>query len=384
MNTWEQQKEIIMPVNESYLKELARSTFFYSPVVAPLVLMLITGFHNLYERWVTGFVISLTVSYTCIAGSALINFAVEPAIMKALRRPVQTHSRGWWLSISMFLIFPGLYLGFMVNGMIHRALGLGADYSDSILADYRVGFVIGSIIAIGFFLLKSRRESKELQRQSELKMKSLENKHLESQISALTAQMNPHLLFNALNTVASLVAIDPGKSEEIIVTLSELYRGVLNSSKNMSHSLRTELDLCEAYLKIEKARFGERIHSEVIIEGDFDQNTIQIPALCLQPLVENAVKHGISKKALGGKIKIRASCQQNRLRVVVADNGVGFNSVNQKTSRKTDGTGTGLNNSQKRIHLQYGIQGLFKITSALDTGTSIEIEIPIQTLECDL
>lgn len=379
MNKWQQQKEIIIPFNRSHLNELARSTFFYSPIVAPLVLMFITGFHNFYEKWVTGFVISLTVSYTCIAGSAFIEFVVEPAIMKAFCRPVQTHSRGWWLSISMFLMFPGMYLGFRVNGMIHRALGLGADYSDSILADYRVGFVIGSIIAIGFFLLKSRRESKELHRQSELKMKSLENQHLESQISALTAQMNPHLLFNALNTVASLVATDPDKAEETIVTLSELYRGVLNSSKNMSHSLRTEIDLCEAYLKIEKARFGERIQSEIIIEGDFDPSTIQIPALCLQPLVENAVKHGISKKALGGKIKIRASCQQNRLRVVVSDDGVGFSSVDHKTPRKTDGTGTGLNNSQKRLNLQYGSQGLFKITSEPDNGTSIEIEIPIQT-----
>jgi LytS/YehU family sensor histidine kinase len=330
---------------------------------------------------VTGIVISLTVSYTCIAGSALINFAVDPAIMKALRRPVQIHSKAWWLFISIFLMFPGMYLGFRVNGIIHQALGLGADYSNSILADYRVGFVIGSIIALGLFVVSSRRESKEFHRQSELKMKSLENQHLESQISALTAQMNPHMLFNALNTVASLVATDPGKAEEIIVTLSELYRGVLNSSKNMSHSLRTELDLCEAYLKIEKARFGERIHSEIILDCDFNPSRIQIPALCLQPLVENAVKHGISKKALGGKIELRVSCHQNRLRVVVSDNGLGFNSANQAMSRKSDGTGTGLYNSQKRIHLQYGSQGFFKITSVPNTGTIIEIELPIQTLE---
>ncbi|MGZ3780179.1 MAG: sensor histidine kinase [Pseudobdellovibrionaceae bacterium] len=290
-------------------------------------------------------------------------------IRKVRGLPSRKPPKHWWFILSMCAMPLGLYIAALVMPVMGPLMGLGLI---TINADsFKNSVIIGGLIGSGFFALGAFVDTKRSLKQSELQFAELQNQHLKSQLSALTAQMNPHLLFNALNTVASLVATDPVKAEETIVTLSELYRGVLNSSKNMMHSLRSELDLCDSYLKIEKARFGDRIKAETIIDYSVLVETIQVPSLCLQPLVENAVKHGISKRAEGGRVQIRVYCVGDVLNIEVEDDGIGFN----EDSEGFHGTGTGLANSRERIRLQYGDSGRFSIVSEGGKGTTVKIEI---------
>ncbi len=385
-NFWQRFKEFAVPADGSFRNELLRSTFFYSPIVTPLILCSITGFDNPLERWLTGFTIGLVVSYTCILATFLVQKVIEPVLMRTLRRPLLARSRSWWLSLSFCTMPAGMYFGFKVNHLVHAwlapSLGLPmpADDLGASVDDYRIGLVIGTIIAVAFFLLRTRHETREQQRLSELRIKDLENQRLSAQLSALTAQMNPHLMFNALNTVASLVPTNPVKAEETVIQLSELYRGVLNSIRNLTHSLAEELELCSAYLEIEKARFGDRLQAMISIAQDLDPHQAQIPALCLQPLVENAIKHGIAPKVAGGEVVISARPEGERVRIQISDNGIGFAEAKIRalsTRSRSKGSQTALKNCQERLSLHYGASSDFKISDRDGGGTVIELLIPL-------
>ena len=176
--------------------------------------------------------------------------------------------------------------------------------------------------------------------------------------------MNPHLLFNALNTVASLIHSNPNRAEEVVLQLSDLYRGVLRASGRATHTLQDELELCEAYLKIEQARFGERLSAKVFVVNEVDARSIQVPVLILQPLVENAVKHGVSPRALGGKVEVSVARQGRHIRVCVEDDGVGFG---QSPHR---GSGKAMVNCEDRLRLTYGEEARLEIGDANDDGSA--------------
>jgi signal transduction histidine kinase len=383
-------KNFVVSGEGTFLNEILRSTFFYSPIVSPLILFSITGFSNSLERWLTGFTIALVVSYTCILISFFIQKVVEPAILKAMGRPTVQHSRSWWLSLSLCAMPAGMYLGFKVNFLIHRLLApylnipMPPDDLGATVDDYRIGLVIGTLIAIAFFLLRTRREAREQQRLNLLRIKDLENQRLAAQLSALTAQMNPHLMFNALNTVAALVPTDPIKAEDTIIQLSELYRGVLNSSRQLTHSLSQELELCSAYLAIEKARFGDRLQTNISIDSSLDPSQAQVPALCLQPLVENAIKHGISPKAAGGEVGISARRDGDRLHIQIIDNGVGFAVAENRAASsppRSQGSRTALKNCQERLTLHYRNSSDFKISDREGGGSVVELLLPLVQVE---
>jgi LytS/YehU family sensor histidine kinase len=182
--------------------------------------------------------------------------------------------------------------------------------------------------------------------------------------------MNPHLLFNALNTIASMIPENPTAAEEVTLRLSELYRGVLESSRRPVHRLDEELDICRAYLAIEGSRFGERLRSEIRVDDPVRARATEIPALLLQPLVENAVRHGLAPKALGGTIWIEVETGQP-LVIRIGDDGVGLGHA-----KSTRGAGTGVANCRARIALRYGEQGQFEIGPRNGGGTQVEIRIP--------
>lgn len=360
--------------HRSFGKSLRNQVLVINPLFCLFFVWLYSGHDPFWPAFAASYLIAFIISMVIMA-TLIVAKALDSYLRKLQGKEPRTPPGLWWFMISTCAMPAGLYLAARWAPVLGPLLHIGPISIDP--DSFKISMTTGGLIGAVFFGYGVFRETKKSLKQSESKLQELENQHLQSQIAALTAQMNPHLLFNALNTVASLVSTDPQKAEETIVTLSDLYRGVLNSSKNMTHSLQTELELCNAYLKVEKARFGERIQSEVHIDAQIAPETVQVPSLCLQPLVENAVKHGLSKKAAGGKILIKAFVQNNILNLSVEDDGVGLSAAKNSSQDPRAGTGTGLANCRERIHLHYGAQGDFTVSSPDSGGTLVQLGIPL-------
>jgi GAF domain-containing protein len=167
----------------------------------------------------------------------------------------------------------------------------------------------------------------------------------EAEMAALRAQINPHFLFNALNTVAALIRDKPGQAEETVEHLAALFRDVLNASGQALVPLRDELRLVRRYLHVEEARFGDALEVDVVVdEGVVDT---AVPAFAVQTLVENAVKHGVERKRGGGSVTVRARRAADRVEVVVEDTGAGLAPGGAVY-------GVGLSNVHDRLRLLYG------------------------------
>lgn len=190
-----------------------------------------------------------------------------------------------------------------------------------------------------------------------------------SELKALQSQINPHFLFNALNTIASYIRTKPEKARDFIIDLSNYLRYNLNSGLSNVELIK-ELQQINSYLRIEKARFGEKLN--IIYEIDDDLYNIKIPSLIIQPLVENSVKHGLLKKREGGFIKIVIKKCGNNLNISIEDNGVGIKQSIIDSLDKEINENIGLKNVHHRLKLLYG-QGL-KIKK-LAQGTKINFTI---------
>jgi hypothetical protein len=197
----------------------------------------------------------------------------------------------------------------------------------------------------------------------------------EAELRALRAQINPHFLFNALTTIGYLIQTAPPRALDTLMRLTTLLRAVLRSEGEFT-TLGREIDLIEAYLDIERSRFDERLR--VSIEVPARLRNIRVPPLVIQPLVENAVKHGISTKRLGGDVSVIASVQQSetahlQLSVVVRDTGAGVTDDELQLGRER---GLGLRNVERRLHCQYGPAASLSIRSIAGEGTTAEVRIP--------
>lgn len=195
----------------------------------------------------------------------------------------------------------------------------------------------------------------------------------EAKLSALRAQINPHFLFNALTTIGYLIQTSPDKAFQTLMKLTQLLRGVLRSTGEFS-SLGDEIKLIENYLDIEKTRFEERLRVKIEIPQGLKK--LNVPTLILQPLVENAVKHGISEAKSGGDVKISAELKiesgDTFLYLSVADTGAGFDNTTSKSG------GIGLENIRQRLRSHYGKKAHLTIESDLRKGTRAEIKLPVK------
>ena len=194
----------------------------------------------------------------------------------------------------------------------------------------------------------------------------------EAELRALRAQINPHFLFNALTTLGYLIQTAPDRAGETLMRLTTLLRAVLRHSDGEFTTLGDEIELIEAYLEIERARFEDRLR--VTIDVPPDLRAIPIPALLVQPLVENAIKHGISPSRAGGDVAIEAGMSNGSLRISVRDTGLGASQRQLDHGRKR---GVGLANVEQRIRWHYGDGASFSIRSAPGEGTTVELALPI-------
>ena len=230
------------------------------------------------------------------------------------------------------------------------------------------GFVMMAVYTVSDtmrFLYRYAREQVEVATEAQ-------NHATEAQLAALQAQLNPHFLFNALNTVASLVRTDPPAAEETVGNLAHVLRRTLDRSRRTLATLDDEVDYLQAYLSVEKERFGDRLTVEWLI----DPRTLplKIPPMTLQPLVENSLKHGIGGRLEGGKLTIRSALEGSSLVLQVVDDGAGFLPHFRE--------GTGLRNLRERLDTLYGDDSELRVSTA-GAGATVTVRLPVNGKEQD-
>jgi two-component system LytT family sensor kinase len=211
---------------------------------------------------------------------------------------------------------------------------------------------------------------------NETKLEEQERRLAEARLAALTSQINPHFLFNTLNSVSSLIRTKPDQARLMVVKLSKVLRRLLRKHEHFS-TLRDELSFIEDYLSIEVMRFGDKLR----FEKDVSEDTLDIlvPSMLLQPLVENCIKHGLSSKVEGGTIRIRTGRADGKLTLLVEDDGVGISE--SKLATLLD-RGIGVSNVNERLKVLFGNEYRMWIDSQPGHGTLIQIEVP--ELQTDL
>lgn len=228
------------------------------------------------------------------------------------------------------------------------------------------GFNVSVYVALllTWHAAKYFRESRE----RELQAVELQGHLQRAQLQALRSQLNPHFLFNTLHSIAELIHENPALAEQLILRLAELLRQVLKAPSTMEVTLSEELDFIRAYLEIEQMRLSERLH----VEWDIGPDVLaaKVPSLLLQPLVENAIEHGIGASAEPGKLTIRAHRNDGSLHLQVRDDGPGL-----PPDRDALRTGIGLSNTEARLLRLYGDGHGFTLRN--DEGLVVDIRIPL-------
>jgi signal transduction histidine kinase len=196
----------------------------------------------------------------------------------------------------------------------------------------------------------------------------------EAELRALRAQINPHFLFNALTTIGYLIQEAPERALQTLLRLTGLLRGVLRRSEGEFCTLGEEVELIADYLEIEQARFENRLRVNIDVPASLC--VLRIPALLLQPLVENAIKHGIAPLRAGGEVSVQArlDATANRLHLIVKDTGAG---ADEQQLRSGKSQGIGLTNVERRLRVQFDAQAQMNLTTAKGQGMRIELMIPL-------
>ena len=212
-------------------------------------------------------------------------------------------------------------------------------------------------------------------REREVRAAELERALSEAQLQALKMQLHPHFLFNALNSIAALMHSDVEAADTMLVRLSDLLRRVLDQAGAQEVSLGQELDFLRPYLDIEKVRFQERLSVDFAIPPELLE--ARVPNLILQPLVENAIRHGIAPRTAPGRITVSAVREGETLHLEVRDNGRGL------FEGRAPDEGIGLSNTRERLQRLYGEAQSFTLVNLPEGGMAARISLPLRPAAAD-
>ena len=247
-------------------------------------------------------------------------------------------------------------------GNLERLLGFAAYEAPVHL------FVYGAIIGVAYLVEYTRRL-----RERELATARLSAQLARAQVQALRMQLNPHFLFNALNGVATLVRDgEQERAVRMLVDLGDLLRQVLDESEDLEVPLGRELELVQRYLEIEQIRFSDRL--SVRMDLDPEATEALVPNLLLQPIVENALRHGVARRAGATGVTITTRKDLDRLRLRVADDGPGFGEAGVPMA----GNGTGIENTRTRLAQLYGDAQSLELENVSPQGAAVTITIPFR------
>ena len=281
-------------------------------------------------------------------------------------------SNSWWVRILAHLLYAPLYGWLGIEGFLIFARTVIPDpvVYDSIVAAYP--FIFGTNITlyvIHFSILHAIRAITRLRYQQK-KASELLALARESELAALKAQLNPHFLFNTLNSISALAGDDPEATRRMIRKLAEMLRYAIDSSKRDVVSLEEEIDFTKAYLAIEQYRMGDRLQ----VDWNIDEQALEeiVPPILIQPLVENAIKHGISVRESGGLISISVFLNQGKMDIEVKDNGIGpsFDWENNSVN------GIGIANTKMRLEKRFGTEASFSAGPNPTGGFISSLSIP--------
>ncbi len=273
----------------------------------------------------------------------------------------------------------GMVLVFVPYWFIVRAIVLTWEYSVSGWTVSRLAAlmpttqnVLGGLLNVPFvyFLIlfgAAAMKHAQARQDEEIQAARLARQLGEARLALLQRQLHPHFLFNALQAISTLLHRDPETADRLLVRLSSLLRAMLEDASGQTLSLRTELELTRKYLDIEQVRFEDRLR----VEWSVDESLldVQVPSLIVLPLVDNAIRHGLSTKVGPGRLKIGAGSDGSSLLLTVEDDGVGATLPLRP--------GLGIDNSRKRLTTIYGEQAALTIETAPHGGFCARIQIPL-------
>jgi signal transduction histidine kinase len=257
-------------------------------------------------------------------------------------------------------------------------IAIGKTFADRALFAWLTGFwmyLLVSTLALQFVVyavLVAAAHGLEYYRRSR-EREQLEARLAETQLQLLSMQIQPHFLFNTLNTIAELIHEDPDTADRMIAGLSDLLRRALDLGTTQQIPLSAELELLSRYLDIQKARFGERL--QVNIKVDAATRSAAVPVLMLQPIVENAIRHGLAARVDAGRIDIEARLADGKLLLDVTDDGTGNgDQIGPGPER------VGLGNTRARLDALYGDGCRLSLSSISGRGARVSLEIPFRPL----
>jgi len=314
------------------------------------------------------------VVFAAVCFSSLWLLLTPLIIALAKRFPLE---RRRWLSLALLHLFFAALVAF-VQLATYNALVLLAQASSKnpftakrvfqlVVANYDYGILVYCVI----LFIHRTWDNYEKLKIEQLRAAQLQAELATAQLQALKSQLHPHFLFNTLNTIAVLIREDPHHAGRLVELLSDLLRHTLKTSTEQEVALQQELALLQLYLDIEQTRFGERLSIRMSVAPD--TLAAKVPNFILQPLVENAIRHGIAKRRGLGVIEINAARKNGELHLEVRDNGYGL-APNDESKK----TGIGLRNTCTRLQTLYGEKGVFTLAPIDGGGARAEIVIPFR------
>jgi two-component system LytT family sensor kinase len=302
---------------------------------------------------------------------------VTPLILQLFNRfPLQRGKLPTSIGIQVFAA-PFFFIASSAISVIANRLILGPyPGSRSLFDSFRSvvinGFAFGLLIYWLIIGISQAINYYRGYRDRELLASNLETRLVEAQLDALRTQLHPHFLFNTLNSVSVLMRKDVDAADRMLLQLSNLLRVTL--ARNAAHEIKLgqELEILERYLEIEQIRFQDRL----TVRAHIDPSTLDalVPQLFFQPLVENAIRHGIADREAGGEIDIHAERQNGMLHLQVRDNGPGLNIANGNLIE-----GVGISNTRSRLEYLYGSGSRFEIRNAEEGGLIVAAAFPFRT-----
>jgi two-component system LytT family sensor kinase len=315
--------------------------------------------------WSEALVIEMTYAYLWAA--------LTPAVLW-LSRLVRVEKKNLLKGLSVHIpaAFAAAFLHrflFCVSMAAYRNLAGGVAFSWDTIFGQLVSFLDYGVLLYGMLLLiDSVFEYHKRYRENELKAVQLESELAAAQLQALKMQLHPHFLFNTLHAISALMTEDVKAARRMIARLSDLLRFTLENTGSQEVSLKEELEWLDRYLQIELIRFQDRLKVKIVAAPDtFDA---LVPNLILQPIVENAIRHGIAPHSSAGRIEIRASRTNGTLTLQVQDDGEGISPA--ASLRK----GIGLANTEARMKQLYGTSQDFRLANAEAGGLIVTLELP--------
>ena len=269
------------------------------------------------------------------------------------------------LSLALITLAIWIFLTkFLVLSLLPDKLAYKSFWEKSIYYRLGAGAFIYAVVTLAYYLMISIDNLAK----KEMREARLENMLKETELMMLRSQINPHFLFNSLNSISALTISDPEKAREMVIKLSDFMRYALSRKDDRAVSLATELENLRLYLEIEKTRFGDKLLIEENVEDKCLK--LKIPNMILQPLYENAIKHGVYESTEAVCVRLRAECDADAMLISLSNN---FD----PDSIPAEGTGTGLENISRRLELYYGSKSWMKTTKENNIFT-VSLFIPRQ------